>query len=119
MYLSQPYPLQDGYYLQRNGSGYGYLSKGYLMPVVTEPILGIQGSTKGYIYGWTNPKPNQSKYFIVNTKTSKVEWLSYNELNEKCKDLAIGKPDMNKEINLAGLSLKTGVYYQSKDLTKR
>ena len=112
--LSRAHHLQDGYYLQVFGSPYGYLSEGYFKPIITEPILGMQGSKKGYIYGWTNPKPYESRYFLLNTKTSSLSWLTYEELDQRCEELRLEKPDMNKEVNLVELSEKRKQYYQSK-----
>ncbi len=67
------YHLQNGYYIQ-GINGYGYLTKFILKPVITAPIFGLQGAKNGYIYGWVNSKPNESKYFLINSRKDKIIW---------------------------------------------
>lgn len=100
------YHLQNGYYLQ-GMNGNGYLTKNIINPIITDPILGIQGDRKGYLCGWINRKPGEIRYFIVNTVSSSLEWFSaYEKYSNTCKILKIHQPDMNKETNF--LSMRSG-----------
>ena len=95
------FPLQDGYRLQGGLSSHGHLYRGYLFSVISEEVMGVQGSKKGFIYGCVAESGRQ---FIVNTKTAGVEW--HDDAVSFSRALAkYGCPaaDMSKEVNLAGL----------------
>ena len=98
--------LQDGYYLNKYG-----LSKGHFHYIITENIMGIQGSKKGYIYGWVNDKSHGSKDFIVNTHTGELKWFSkFEEMSAYCKELGIPNSNMEIETNIWSLIDNTNSY---------
>ncbi len=93
------YPLQDGYRLQGGLSSHGNLYRGYLFSVIRDEVMGVQGSKKGFIYGWVK----SGRYFIVNTKTTHVEWHDASSFRRALATHGCPPSDMNKEVNLAGL----------------
>jgi hypothetical protein len=96
--------ILDGYYLQ--GFRYGTLTRGLFVPIITSPIIGMQVSKKGFIYGWSNEGPTKGtiSYFILNTKSNKLEWFKSSQIGIEISNHSLPQQDMNAEINLPGLN---------------
>ncbi|MGJ3243745.1 MAG: hypothetical protein ACFE0O_12455 [Opitutales bacterium] len=99
------YPLQDGYRLQGFKGSHGQIYNGYFRKALDGDVNGVQGSQKGIIFGWVIGKPKN--YFILHTQDGKVEWLDASDQAQKLASYGCPKPDMNKEVNLAGLRIDT------------
>ena len=95
------FPLQDGYRLQGRSGSHGQVYRGHFTKVVDGEVMGVQGSKKGIIFGWVGGGPN--RYFILHTQSGQIEWLSSMEQVQKLASYGCPRPDMNKEVNLAGL----------------
>ena len=95
------YPLQDGYRLQGWLGGGGKIYSGYFKPIISADVMGTQGSNQEIIFGWVAGRP--SNYFVLNTKTGRVEWLNATEQAHRLATLGCPAPDMNREVNLIEL----------------
>lgn len=94
------FPLQDGYRLQGGLFSNGCLYRGWFFKVISEEVMGLQGSKKGFIYGWVK---GGNRYFIVNTKTSEVEWHDAGSFGFALVKYGCPSSDMNREVNLTSL----------------
>ena len=108
--LIDSYDLQDGYRLQ-SVFGHRGIFRGFFHPVVEGDMISVQGSRNGYIYGstsiGTSPDP---RYFILHTSTSTVEWVEPELFFSKLASYGCPRPDMNKEVNIAGLRSRLGKF---------
>lgn len=95
------FPLQDGYRLQGRRGSHGQVYRGYFTKVIDGEVMGVQGSKKGIIFGWVGGEPN--RYFILHTTSGQIEWLAPLDHAQKVVSYGCPRPDMNKEVNLAGL----------------
>lgn len=96
------YDLGDGYKLQGFRGHHRWIFKGLFAPIFFDEVMGVQGCKKGYLHGWTIDDPNE--FFLINTNSNSLIWLSIDELNNQLMDKNCPRSDMNKEINLAGFA---------------
>lgn len=96
------YPLQDGYRLQ-GIRGHGKIYRGVFDQVIPLEIDLVQGSRNGFIHGSVTGN-DPSNYFILNTKTGRIEWLDASAYYPKVRAYGCPNAEMNKGVNLAGLT---------------